>query len=80
MCLSVQLAEIMPKWQLPALTLIPGLISNYIHHNMWNEITYPFPNFNSAIVEVCEWISNSSHSLPGMGLLIHAGIRVNPCY
>ena len=25
---------------------------------MWDEITYPFPNFNSATVEVGEWISN----------------------
>ena len=22
------------------------------------EITYPFPNFNNATIEVCEWISN----------------------
>ena len=25
---------------------------------MWEEITYPFPNFNSGTVEVWEWISN----------------------
>ena len=25
---------------------------------VWDEITYPFPNFNGCIVEVCEWISN----------------------
>ena len=25
---------------------------------MWGEITYPFPNFNSATVEVWEWICN----------------------
>ena len=24
----------------------------------WDEITYSFPNFNSATVEVWEWISN----------------------
>ena len=24
---------------------------------MWDEITYPFPNFNGATVEVWEWIS-----------------------
>ena len=34
------------------LTLIPAWISNYIHHKMWYEITYPFPNFNGATVEV----------------------------
>ena len=32
------------------LTLIPALISTYIHHRdrVWNEITYPFPNFNGC--------------------------------
>ena len=24
---------------------------------MWDEITYPFLNFNGSTVEVCEWIS-----------------------
>ena len=40
------------------LTLIPSWIINYIHYNMWDEITYPFPNFNGATVEVWKWISN----------------------
>ena len=40
------------------LTLIPVWISNYIHHKVWDEITYPFPNFNGAAVEVWEWLSN----------------------
>ena len=40
------------------LTLIPAWISNYMHYKMWDEITYPFPNFNGATVEVWEWISN----------------------
>ena len=34
------------------LTLIPAWISNYIHYNVWDEITYPFLNFNGATVEV----------------------------
>ena len=25
---------------------------------VWDEITYPFSNFNGATVEVCKWISN----------------------
>ena len=25
---------------------------------MYDEITYPFPNFNSCTIEVWEWISN----------------------
>ena len=34
------------------LTLIPAWISNYIHYNMWDEITYPFLNFSGCTVEV----------------------------
>ena len=34
------------------LTVIPAWISNYIHYNAWDEITYPFLNFNGATVEV----------------------------
>ena len=34
------------------LTLIPAWISNYIHYKVWDEITYPFLNFNRATVEV----------------------------
>ena len=28
------------------LTLVPALVTNYIHYKMWDEITYPFPIFN----------------------------------
>ena len=28
------------------LTLIPAWISNYTHYDAWDEITYPFLNFN----------------------------------
>ena len=40
------------------LTLTPARISNYIHCKMWDEIIYPFLNFNNCTVEVWEWISN----------------------
>ena len=40
------------------LTLIPVWISNYIHDKVWDEIAWPFPNFNGAAVEVWEWISD----------------------
>ena len=31
---------------------------------VWDEITYPFPNFNGATVEVWEWINDViSHSM-----------------
>ena len=51
---------------------------NNIHRYIcivWDEITYPFPNFNGATVEVWEWIS----SFMDMWLLIHAGVKVKPC-
>ena len=33
-------------------TLIPAWISNYMPCNVWDEITYPFLNFNGCTVEV----------------------------
>ena len=32
--------------------------SNYMHYKIWDELTYPFLNFNGCTVEVYEWISN----------------------
>ena len=40
-------------------------ISNYIHYNVWDEITYPFPNLNGSAVEVWEWMSNFILHLTG---------------
>ena len=40
------------------LTFTPAWVSNHIHFKVWDEIIYLFPNFNGAIVEVWEWISN----------------------
>ena len=54
------------------LTLIPVRISK---NEVWHEITYPFPSFG---VEVWKWISNFIHTL-AVWLLIHSGIKVNPC-
>ena len=34
------------------LTLNPAWLSDYIHYKVWDEITYPFLNFNGATVEV----------------------------
>ena len=36
------------------LTLITAWISHYIHYKVWDEIIYPFLNFNDATVEVYE--------------------------
>ena len=33
-------------------------MDDYIHYKVWDEITYPFPNFNGCAVEVWERISN----------------------
>ena len=55
-------------------TLIPVWVCNYIHHKVWDKITEPLLNFNGAAVKVCEWIS--SHTLLGVWLLIHAGLRL----
>ena len=43
---------------LTCFNLIPVWICDYIHYKSWDEITYPFPNFNGATVEVWEWVSN----------------------
>ena len=32
--------------------LITAWRSNYIHHKVWDDITYPFPYFNGSTVEV----------------------------
>ena len=40
------------------LPLVLVWISNNIHYKVWDEITYPFPNFNGCAVEVWKWISN----------------------
>ena len=34
------------------LTLIPAWISDYIHYEVWNEVTYPFPNLNGSAIEI----------------------------
>ena len=35
----------------------PARIVNYDHYKVWDEITYPFPNFNGCTIDVWEWIS-----------------------
>ena len=61
------------------LSLIQAWISNHIYYKVWDEITYPFPNFNSVTIEVGNGEEISSHTLLGVWLLIHAGIKVNQC-
>ena len=43
-------------FHLDGVTLIPVRICNYIHYKVYDDIIYPFPNFNCAAVEVWESI------------------------
>ena len=68
------------------LILIPAWISNHISSKVWDEITYPFLNLNSCIVDVWEWINNFiPHFLKDCLLmlrlrLIHNSKRSPWCY
>ena len=50
------------------------LVNNYIYHKVWDVITHSFPNFKATVGN--GWVL-SSHTLLGMLLLIHAGVKVN---
>ena len=56
----VQLAEIMPKWQLSALINFNPSIDDFNHvpGKVWDEIADSFPSFSGCTVEVWEWVSN----------------------
>ena len=43
---AAALVDIWGPFYQHGLTLIPAWISNYIHYNVWDEVTYPFLNFN----------------------------------
>ena len=60
-----------------SLTGIPAWIINYMYSKMWDDITYPFQNFNGITIEVWEWISDFSPRFPGMWLLIHVWIDMS---
>ena len=49
---------------------------HYIEYDVWDEITYPFPNFNRVTVEVWLWINNLiPHMMMDVILIMHAGIE-----
>ena len=55
------------------LTLILAWINNHTPGKMWDEITYPFLNFNGCTVEVYKWISNFiQHFI--------MDVIINPCW
>ena len=46
-------------WEDPFTNMIPACISINIHYILWDEIVYPFANFNGGTtVEVCRLIRN----------------------
>ena len=57
------------------LTFIPAWISNYNHYKVWDGITYIFLTATFASFKFGNGIS--LHTLLGMYLLIHGGIKVN---
>ena len=38
--------------------LLTWINFDHMPSKVWNQITYPFPNFNGATVDVWEWISD----------------------
>ena len=56
--------------------LIPAWISNYIPSKVWDEITYPFPNFNGESVELWVWISNFIPHLSGLDTYFFRNLSV----
>ena len=57
----------------------PTPIGNYMASKVWTEIIHPFPNINGAATDIWNRQVISSHILLDLWLLIHAGIKVNPC-
>ena len=48
------------------LTLIAARMDKWIHYDkMWDEVIYPFPNFNGRTTDVWKWISNFIPQFPG---------------
>ena len=53
------------------------MTSNHMPREVWDQITYPFPNFNGATVEVCEYISNFVlHTIIGRSYLFMLGLKL----
>ena len=67
-------------WQ--GFTLVPASISDHILYKVWVEITYPFPNFNSATDEFLEdgCHLNWSTTLPKGDHFLEFHYPVNPFF
>ena len=46
---------------------------------MWDEVTYPFPNFNGCAVEVWEWIRNFTPHFTGQVITDPCWVKMTPC-
>ena len=44
-------------------------MSDHVHYKVRDAITYPFPNFNGAAVEVWEWFSNYVPNFTGLVII-----------
>ena len=53
--------------------------SYYISYKVWDELLI-HSKLQWCSIEVCDWLSNSSHTLLDMLLFIHAGNEVKRCY
>ena len=56
--ISLQFNSFRDYFHYHGLTLIPAWICNHMLSKMWDDITYPFSNFNGANIEIWEWISD----------------------
>ena len=45
----------------------------------WDEIIYPFPNLNGALVEVYQWISYFTAHIIMDVIDFHDGFKFDPC-
>ena len=59
--------------------IISVWISNHMLHEVWNDITYPFPNFNGCTVEIWQFISDFTSNFICTLLFFHVVIKVDPC-
>ena len=55
----------------------PEWISNYIHYNVWDEITYPFLNFNGQTIDVRNGQVISSTLYQACDYLSMLGLKLN---
>ena len=55
---NAEMPDIKGPFYYRGLNLIPAWMCNQMPSNVWDEITYPFRNFNGCSVENWEWINN----------------------